>query len=188
MVGANLDAIPYVKLQIARAGFTYSMFVEKVGPGREPWYGPFEDDITHAFQYGIRADGSTLLPLLRYMKTGVREAKQGRSSGMRVAYDNSRAVQLQRIFPESAKINIRAKHANGKGEPRIFHTMLPGAIRNPMVVTDPQLFGAVKSRMEGLLLAWREESKLRTRAKIEQRIATGNPTTHVRYVNHQVPC
>jgi len=58
MVGANLDAIPYVKLQIARAGFTYSMFVEKVGPGREPWYGPFEDDITHAFQYGIRADGA----------------------------------------------------------------------------------------------------------------------------------
>jgi hypothetical protein len=181
MVGANLDAIPYVKLRVARAGFTYSLFLERVGAGREEWYGPFEDDITHGFQYGTRADGATpiLLPLLRYMKTGVREKQ---ATGMRAAYDHTRSVQLQRIFPESAKINIRAKHSNGKGEARVFHTMLPGAIRNPMVVTDHELFLAVKTRIEDLLIEWRQESEAMTRAKINARsIGKG----HQRFVSSQ---
>jgi hypothetical protein len=167
MVGANLDAIPYVKLRVCRAGFTYSLFLEKVGAGREEWYGPFEDDITHGFQYGTRSDGAVpiVLPLLRYMKTGVRE----KATGMRAAYDNTRSVQLQRMFPESAKVGIRSKHSNGKGEARVFHTMLPGAIRNRMVVTDNELFGNVKTRMEDLLIEWRRESEAMTRAKIQAR-------------------
>jgi hypothetical protein len=181
MVGANLDAIPYVRLQVARAGFTYSLFLEKVGAGREPWFGPFEDDICHAFQYGTRSDGATpiLLPLIRYMKTGVREKQ---ATGMRAAYDHTRSVQLQRIFPESAKVGIRAKHSNGKGEARVFHTMLPGAIRNPMVVTDPELFLKVKTRMEELLIEWRQESEVMTRAKIAARSAGKG---HQRFVNNQ---
>jgi hypothetical protein len=182
MVGANLDAIPYVKLRVARAGFTYSCFLEKVGAGREDWFGPFEDDITHGFQYGTRADGAVpiVMPLLRYMKTGVREKQ---ATGMRAAYDHTRAVQLQRIFPESAKVGIRAKHSNGKGEARVFHTMLPGAIRNPMVVTDSELFLQVKTRMEDLLIEWRQESDAMTRAKIEARSAGKG---HRRFVTSQV--
>jgi len=181
MVGANLDAIPYVKLRVARAGFTYSLFLERVGAGREEWFGPFEDDIHHQFSYGTRADGATsiVLPLLRYMKTGVRE----KATGMRAHYDHTRSVQLQRMFPESAKINIRAKHSNGKGEARVFHTMLPGAIRNPMVVTDPELFGSVKSRIEDLLIEWRAESEVMTRAKIQAR-AEGKG--HQRFAKSQI--
>jgi hypothetical protein len=180
MVGGNLDAIPYVRLQVARAGFTYSLFLERVGAGREEWYGPFEDDICHQFAYGTRSDGATsiVLPLLRYMKTGVRE----KATGMRAAYDHTRSVQLQRIFPESAKVGIRAKHSNGKGEARVFHTMLPGAIRNPMVVTDEELFLNVKTRMEDLLIEWRRESDVMTRAKIQAR---SQGKGHQRFVSSQ---
>ena len=181
MVGANLDAIPYVKLRVARAGFTYSLFLERVGAGREEWFGPFEDDITHGFQYGTRHDGAVpiVLPLLRYMKTGVREKQ---ATGMRAAYDHTRSVQLQRIFPESAKVGIRAKHSNGKGEARVFHTMLPGAIRNPMVVTDSELSLQVKTRMEDLLIEWRRESDVMTRAKIQAR---SQGKGHQRFVTSQ---
>ena len=64
MVGANLGAMPSIKLGIARPGFPYSCFIEKVGSGRESWYGPYEDDITHAFQYGTRADAGSSTALV----------------------------------------------------------------------------------------------------------------------------
>ncbi|TWS24443.1 hypothetical protein FK268_12705 [Tsukamurella sputi] len=167
MVGANLDAVINAEATIARPGFPYSCFIEQVGAGREEWFGPFEDDITHAFQYGTRADGATalLMPLLRYMK----ESKS--KTGMRAAYNHERAVQLQRIFPESAKVSVRATHSNGKGAPRVFHTMQPGAIRNPLMIHDQQLFGAVRTRMGDLLEQWNTEQEKGNRAKIQRRIA-----------------
>ncbi|CPR79340.1 GREB1-related protein [Mycobacteroides abscessus] len=166
MVGANLDSVPQAELQVARAGFPYSLFIERVGPDREHWYGPFEDDITHGFQYGTRADATTaaVLPLLRYMK----ESKS--KTGMRAKYNHTRAVQLQRIFPESAKIRVQATLSNGRGQPRVFHKMLNGAIRNPLTVHDPALFDGVKTRLEGLLSDWELAHREVVRAKIERRM------------------
>src|SRR5699024_12421324 len=117
-VGANLSSIPVPGKGVIRSGFCYSLFLERVGEGREHWYGPFEDDITHAFQYGTRADGAAplLVPLLLYTK----ENKS--SSGMRKHYNHKRAVQLQRIFPESARIGVRRTTSNGAGDARVFHS------------------------------------------------------------------
>jgi hypothetical protein len=170
MVGANLDAVISSTPIIARAGFPYSVFIARTGPEREHWIGPVEEDIIYAYQYGSRPDGTTaaMLPLLRYMK----EHKQG--GGMRPLYDDKRALQLQRMFPESAKMNIRKTRANGKGGPRVFHTMLPGAIRNPLRVHDPELFGRVKKRMEDLLIEWHALAKEMNRQKVEARV-TGKP-------------
>jgi hypothetical protein len=167
MVGAQLSSIPYVKLQLARAGFPYSCFIEKVGAGREDWYGPYEDDITHAFQYGTRADAGSstaiVLPLLRYKK------EPSSKSAMRSYYDHTRAVSLQRIFPEAANITIKQKRSNGMGTPRVYHTMGPGAIRNRMVVKDKELFLGVKARIEELLPQWRELNAQRVREKCARR-------------------
>lgn len=165
MVGAALESLPQGQLVTARAGFPYSVFVERVGADREPWFGPFEDDVTHAFQYGTRADGATaaLVPALRYKK-------ESRSkSGMRGNYDYTRAVQLQRIFPESAKIGVRRRLSNGKGSPRVFHTMLAGAIRNPLRVHDSVLFGAVKARLEELVMEWHAGQLEANRVKVAKR-------------------
>lgn len=167
-VGAQLDAVsPSVTSysKVARAGFPYSLFVERVGEGREPWYGPFEDDITHSFQYGTRADGATaaVVPLLHYKK----ETKS--RTGMRASYNHTRAVQLQRIFPESAKVGVRATRSNGRGDPRVFHTMLAGAIRNPLTVQDPDLFRAVATKLTDLAAEWYAGDLAAIRDKVERR-------------------
>ncbi|MEV1294468.1 hypothetical protein [Pseudonocardia sp. NPDC049635] len=166
-VGAQLDAVnPGRKNhKIARPGFPYSLFLERVGPGREEWYGPFEDDITHSFQYGTRADGATaaVMPLLHYKK----ESKS--KTGMRAHYNHTRAVQLQRIFPESAKINVRATRSNGRGDPRVFHTMLPGAIRNPLAVHDRDRFQKIGARLTELADQWHAGELAANRDKVNRR-------------------
>lgn len=169
-VGAQLDAVSPSSKQarkVARAGFPYSLFLERCGPGREEWYGPFEDDITHSLQYGSRSDGATaaIMPTILYNKE---HKKQG---GMRKHYDEKRALQLQRLFPEAAKINVRATRSNGRGTPRVFHTMPAGAIRNPLVVRDPDLFGAVRDRLSELAAAWVDVEARMIREKVERRAA-----------------
>jgi hypothetical protein len=90
---------------------------------------------------------------------------------MRSYYDHTRAVSLQRIFPEAANITIKSRRSNGMGTPRVYHQMSPGAIRNKMVVKDRELFLQVKARIEQLLPEWRALNNARVREKCERRAA-----------------
>lgn len=167
-VGGQLDAVaPSSKQarQVARAGFPYSLFLERVGPGREEWFGPFEDDITHSLQYGSRPDGATaaIMPTVLYKK------ENQRANGMRKHYTDTRALQLQRLFPESAKINVRQTRSNGRGTPRVFHTMPAGAIRNPLIVRDPALYQRVADRLSELAVLWADAEKQAVREKVRRR-------------------
>lgn len=150
MVGAHLTSANKEKVQLARTGFPYSCFIEQVGEGREHWYGPFEDDITHAFQYGTRYDGATalVLPMLRYQK----ESKS--KTGMRGKYNHERSVNLHRIFPESAKVTAMATKSNGRrGEDneRVFHKMKAGAIRNPLLVHEREMYVGARDELARIL-------------------------------------
>lgn len=172
-VGAQLNAVnPSAATTIIRPGFPYSCFIEKVGPTREHWYGPYEDDITHSFQYGDRADGVTaaVMPTLTYRK----ESKS--KTGMRAKYDSTRSVQLQRLMPQGARIGVRAATTNGQGGPRVFHTMQAGAIRNPVTVSDPDLFQALKARMEDLIQVWYAREAEENRVKVKARLARHQAT------------
>jgi hypothetical protein len=176
-VGAQLDAVnPLLReaQTVARAGFPYSLFLERVGPGREDWFGPFEDDITHSLQYGSRADGATaaVLPTLHYKKD-----PGSKTGGMRDHYDQRRALQLQRLYPQSARINVRATRSNGRGEPRVFHTMPPGAMRNPLRVRDPVLFGNVRDRLAEMAGEWYEGEVEGNREKAARRVAQAGRMT-----------
>jgi hypothetical protein len=165
MVGAQLSSVASIqKIKTARTGFPYSLFIERLGEAREHWYGPYEDDITHAFQYGTRADGSTALCVdaLRYKK----ESKS--KTGMRSQYSSKRAISLHKIFPESAKVTRINGTSNGKGKSRIFHKMSNTAIRNPLRVTDKELFGKVKLRLEELARETEIDAKENIRRKIER--------------------
>ena len=183
MTGAQLQSVITVERLVARAGFPYSLFIERVGAGRENWFGPLEGDIIQAFQYGTRADGATaaVMPMLRYMKRGDRVSTTGTANpgkekgaavdqsagGFRSIYDHTRSVQLQRMFPEAAKILARSTHSNGRGDPRVFHQM--SKLTNPLRVHDKELFGQVRTRLEELLVLfntkWHEELAL----KVERR-------------------
>lgn len=174
-VGAHLDAVNIRRTDAApviRPGFPYSCFVERVGAGREEWYGPFEDDITHSFQYGDRADGATaaVMPWLLYHK----ESKA--VSGMRIQYNATRSVQLQRLMPQGAQIGVRATKSNGRGGPRVFHTMPPGAIRNPVTVQDRDLYRAAEDRMRQLTREWYAAEVAANRAKVKKRLARRTAT------------
>lgn len=174
-VGAQLEAVSTGASGArvtARPGFPYSCFVERVGPDREPWVGPFEDDIMHALQYGDRADGATaaLIPSLLYKK----EAKS--KTGFRAHYDATRSVQLQRLMPQGAKIRIQATRSNGRGEARVFHKMPPGAIRNPLLIHNRPLFQAVENRVRQLTEEWLVLEKERNREKVHERLAKSQET------------
>ena len=122
MVGAALTAahpagslLAGDKPIFARPGFPYSCFIEVVSPAREPWYGPTEDDILHAYQYGANASAATALVVvpLRYRKD--HRAKDG----MRQAYDHTRSVGLQRVAPQMAQLAIMRRANNSGAKPRV---------------------------------------------------------------------
>lgn len=169
--GAQLSSVnPADDLKkMVRPGFPYSLFLEQVGEGREPWYGPFEDDITHSFQYGTRADGATaaVMPVIHYQKETTSK------TGMRQQYNHTRSVQLQRIFPESAKIGVQASRSNGLGGARMFHKMTRSAIRNRLVIRDRAMFGAIKTKVRKLAEEFHELNTEATRDKIMRRADRG---------------
>lgn len=166
MVGAQLGATPPSGDNLARPGFPYSLFIERVGPRREHWYGPFEDDITHAIQYGTRWDGATAVVCdpLRYYKV-----QGGDKSGMRKHYKNDRSVHLQRIFPQAADLKIMKTTSAGHGPSRVFHRMKKGAIRNPLTIRDPDLYQKALARTGELSARYSYHSERFARKKINDR-------------------
>jgi hypothetical protein len=157
MTGSQMMAVnpkDEVKLFV-RTGFPYSLFIERVdtGEARQEWFGPFEDDIQHALAYGAdNGDPGTaaVITVLRYQKQ-----HQGRAAvtGMRASagYDQARSAGLQRLWPQSALLTVQASHANGRGDPRVFHTTLGDAIRTPLAITDPALFGKARDYARSLV-------------------------------------
>lgn len=163
MVGAQLQAVASTESMMCRPGFPYSCFVERVGEGREEWWGPFEDDISHALQYGSRADGATALvvPTLNYKK----ESKS--NTGMRANYNHARSRQLQAIFPQSASVGVRMAKSNGMGGPRVFHKMGPKAVRNPLRVTDWAVYDEARLMVRDLVEAWHEREHEYLHVKVD---------------------
>ncbi len=169
MVGANLNSVAQDRPVLIRQGFPYSLFVEKVGAGRENWHGPFEDDIIQAFQYQAQGGNATtaVMPALRYMKDS------STKGGLRTIYDHTRSVQLARMFPENAKVMIKKSFSNGKGTPRVFHKMSTTALKKPIIVTDRRLFNRAKRKMEDLVTEWHAAHMAATEEKIRKRVEAG---------------
>ena len=161
MTGARLEAVMTTSegLTFARAGFPYSLFLERVDvDDREPYYGYVEEDILHAYQIG--ANASRYTSSLVYPLTYLKQHTALQSSGMRVFYrSNARAAGLQRMAPEMARMIISGAHSNGQGGPRVFHKMLAGSIRTPLVIDDPQLYGAARDRVMELLVQVEREHR-----------------------------
>lgn len=170
MTGASLSSVVPGNSQsrfILRTGFPYSLFIEKVGPGHEEWFGPYEDDITHAFQYGCGGSGLTasIVPSLMYHKEFTSK------SGMRSHYNSERSKHLQRLIPQSANVSIQTGTSNGRGSNvRIFHKINRGAIRNPITVSDPTLYQQVIDELVRLNREWLDLEMSDNRAKVKERL------------------
>jgi hypothetical protein len=165
MTGAQLTSLSTINDRaLARKGFPYSLFVERVGEGREEWFGPYEDDISHAMQYGARADMATasVVSFLRYRK------ENGSKTGMRSHYKGDRARGAQMAFPEGIKMGIRRTRSNGMGEPRLFHTMCGDAIKNPLIIRDKERFREAERAMGDLLREFSEDAARQIEKKLSK--------------------
>jgi hypothetical protein len=113
MCGAQLNSVPPTKVRILRPGYPYSVYVEKTGPGRIPYFGPFEDDIMHALDYAL--DGgpnrtAAVVEAFRYEKT----SRRTNTGGMRKHYTDGRGLEIARRYPN----NVRLKVTRGTSSPR----------------------------------------------------------------------
>jgi len=182
MCGAAMEAVaPNVKIRarhLARCGFPYSCFLERVGTAnREHWYGPTEDDILHAWQYARQGGSATaaIVPPLIYKK---RHGRPGASdkTGMRAHYDHARAAGLAWAAPEMARIQVKSSTANGQGQARVFHQMKTGAIarRSPLAITDRPRYAAAVEAVTGYAAEMSELLRADQMRRIRARAAKWN--------------
>lgn len=147
MLGFQLNSTVPGKTHIVRAGFPYSFFLEKV-PARQPYYGPFEDDIMHALEYGLNGGPNRTAAVMdgyRYRKT------HGGSSGMRAHYDATRGLEISRRYPNNVRLGLGSKTSSPNDTKRGVRHFLNTRGFTPVRVTDPERFSQVSEEVRQVL-------------------------------------
>lgn len=181
MLGAQLNSSPpQGKVRVVRGGFPYSVFIEKCGPGRMPYYGPFEDDIMHALEYALHGGpGRTagVVDLMRYNK----EARS--KSGMRAHYDASRGLEIARRYPSNVTLRVSRKTSSPRttsGERGVRHFLKTTGF-TPIRVTDSARFTAAERELKAAvargqrLKIEQDRKKMRRRAGLPPLASSGSP-------------
>lgn len=168
MMGIQLNAVGPAGSgrQLVRVGFPYSLFVEKTGPGRMPWVGPFEDDIMHALEYGLHGGPSrtvALLPMFKYDK------QTGGGDGMRKHYDPTRGLQLAKRYPNNATLRVSKKSVSPTDRQRGIRHLLNTKGFTPVRVTDCEMFQQATARAERYVADFTTEFHASNREKIRTR-------------------
>ena len=106
-----------------RPGFPYSLFLERVGPGREPYIGPGRrtSSTPTSTPFAESATAALVYPLAYIKNHGVAGAVWDAAS----TTAPTRPLGLQPMAPEMARPMVRQTHSNGRPEPRVFHWMEP---------------------------------------------------------------
>jgi hypothetical protein len=173
MLGAQLNSVPpQGKVKIIRAGYPYSVFIEKCGPGRMPWYGPYEDDVMHALEYALNGGpGRTagVVELMRYIKD------HGSKTGMRKHYDNTRGLELPRRYPNNASLKVSRSTSSPKqtnGTRSVRHVLNTRGF-TPVKVTDPARYAEATAALTAGVAEY--QSRLRRAHKVKMRKRGGLP-------------
>lgn len=137
MVGCQLNSVqPKGQVRLIRNGFPYSYFLERTGPVRRPWVGPFEDDIMHALVYSV--DGlSTTAALSNWLTYG---KVAGGKTGMRANYDYRRGLAAARRYPDNVRLGISSKSSSPNSIERGPRHFLNTRNFNPIKITDREVF------------------------------------------------
>lgn len=167
MLGHQLASIaPQREVSSVRVGYPYSFFFEKTGPGRMPYYGPFEDDIMHTLEYALnggRNRTSGLIPMFTYAK------ESGSKTGMRKHYNAERGLEISRRYPNNVKLTESVKStAPGTRERGVRH-MLNTRGFTPIRVTDKERFLSAQKDLVTLVTESHELFKSYFRDKISSR-------------------
>lgn len=166
MCGMQLNSVPFKEYTILRPGFPYSVFVERTGPGRMPYHGPFEEDIMQAMEYGLHGGPNRTVgvtDVLRYVK------KSGGTTGMRSRYGGHRGLEISRRYPENARIAPGRRTSSVQDGSRGIRHYLRTTGFTPIRVTDRERLDTVLQALRAAadeFLGGRAASSLR---KIERR-------------------
>jgi hypothetical protein len=170
MCGAQLNSVmPTGLVQTIRPGYPYSVFVERCGPGRMPYHGPFEDDIMHALEYARNGGPNrtaAVVDTIRYNKE-----HRVRTGGMRSAYDATRGLEIARRYPENARIGMGRKSSSPRDTDRGVRHFLTTKGFTPVRVTDLDVFSAADARLRDGLARAAELQREQDREKITRRAA-----------------
>lgn len=176
MFGAQLSSIQQPPTAApVRVGFPYSFFLEKTGSGRMPYYGPFEDDIMHAMEYGLNGGPKRtagLTQAINYMK----ENKS--KTGMRKHYNAERGLELVRRYPRNAQLVQGPASSSPTSKGRGVRHMLNTKGFTPIRVTDRPRYEKACSDLEHLVGIARDRIAEEARKKIARR--AGIPSQHER--------
>ena len=166
MLGLQLSSVAPAKAPLLRTGFPYSAFWEQAGAGRMPYYGPFEDDIMHAMEYGLNGGpGRTvgIIPHLTYAK----ESKS--KTGMRAHYNTERGLELPRRYPRNARIIESTRTSAVNDTRRGVRHILRTTGFTPIRATDRDRFDAALQDVRAQIKAGQDEMRARSREKIRAR-------------------
>lgn len=168
MLGFQLSAVaPQKSLAVARVGYPYSFFLEKTGPGRMPYYGPFEDDIMHALEYALHGGpGRTagLLPAFVYEKEGASK------TGMRKHYNAERGLELALRYPRNTRLVESRRTASPRSLDRGIRHMLNTKGFTPIRVTDRERYAAAQDELVTVVRSCQDRIEANARAKIARRM------------------
>lgn len=168
VAGAQLSSVaPKGLTALIRPGYPYSVFVERTGPGRMPYYGPFEDDIMHALEYarhgGVNRTAA-VVDVIRYNKE-----HRARAGGMRSQYDATRGLEIARRYPENVRIGMGPRTSGTKDSARGVRHFLNTRGFTPVRVTDPDLFKAADAALREALTRADAAKRAWDREKITRR-------------------
>lgn len=155
-------------LKTIRPGYPYSFFFEKTGPGRMPYYGPFEDDIMHALEYALNGGPhrtAAVIDAFSYLK----ESKS--KTGMRGHYNAERGLEIAGRYPRNVVLR-ESKRTNSPSEPsseRGVRHLLNTRGFTPVRIRDREVFTAAQADLVSLVRQSEEALHTLARAKIARR-------------------
>lgn len=168
MVGAQLSSVvPKGMTSLVRPGFPYSVFVERTGPGRMPYYGPFEDDIMHALEYALHggpARTAAVVDVIRYNKE-----HKNRAGGMRTNYGAARGLEIANRYPGNVRIGWGPRTSGTKDSARGVRHFLNTRGFTPVTVTDRDRYLAAEQQLRDAVAAALDAKRAWDREKITRR-------------------
>lgn len=166
LCGFQLDSIPAPdEAPIVRPGFPYSVFMERVTATRLPYYGPFEDDIMHALDYGLSPAPITagVMEVFKYKKIS------GGTSGMRAKYNASRGLELARRYPKNARLGVGSRTSSVQDTAKGFRHFLNTKGFTPVTITDPERFQTASAEVARIITACLQVSVAMSHEKMTRR-------------------
>lgn len=155
-----------------RPGYPYSSFMEKTGPGRLPYYGPFEDDIMHALEYGLKGGPGRTAGVIDYLTYAKESSNTG---GMRGHYSSTRGLEIAKRYPKNVTLSVGRRTSSPNDDSVGVRHWLNTNGFTPIRVLDRERYTAAAADVARIARAALGAYTDIARAKFERRASDDQP-------------